>query len=137
MNDEELREMAARAMGLTIGEMLYFNPLICDRQTLEVAQALMLNISIDSFKKQTVITKVDADGGHVQLLIEQHDVHNHNSARATRYAVLRAAAAIGIVGPVIVREPPVVILNTIRVKESTYKHGRRITRAKVRETAIA
>jgi hypothetical protein len=130
MNDEELREMAGRALGLTRIGMRTFNPLLCDRQTLEVAQALMMNVNIDSFNRQTVIMQLDPGGLSTQLLVERHDAHNNNPALATRYAVLRAAAAIGALSSVVI-EPPVG--ETPNRKESCYKHGLRITKAKAQE----
>jgi hypothetical protein len=135
MNDEELRVMAGQALGLTSVEMNMFNPLFCDRQTLEIARELMLIVQIDCVTHQTAIIQIDPNGKPLQLLVEEHGLHHNNPACATRYAVLKAAAGIGMLNP-IVKQPNHEVASLCK-KAPNYKHGRRITKAKTQEAETA
>lgn len=136
MNDEEMRQLAGRAMGLTVSDMRFFNPLQCARQTLEIAQYLLLDIGIDSVTKKTTISKCDVDSGFVMpLVVELHSNHGDNVSLAMRYAVLKAAAQIGMTIEVPIVQELTLVDNKKRQKN--FKHSPRAVKLKTVEVISA
>ena len=92
MNDRELLEMAAKAIGLTLRYNYLdgrdanqpWNPLDDNCDALRLAVSLRMHVNVYPTR-----TKVTADGVYFEQL------HNVDAMNATRRAIVRAAAEIG------------------------------------------
>lgn len=118
MTDRDLLELAAKAMevppnvpggsdvwGVTVSitngvrsvehwVKSTWNPLIDDGQALRLAQHVGMNLMFANVVGMSVAAAGFEDGsGHARVeIIEQHD---GDAMKATRYAIVRAAAAVG------------------------------------------
>lgn len=131
MEDAELLTMAGHAMGLSGNELLYFNPLQSDRQTMEMAARLKLNVVVDFHNNQTLVSRLDENGTSISMLVEEHSDHNGRVDLAIKYAVLRVAAAISVVEQPGANAPPELNFTNRSSpspnKTPCFKHGRRVT----------
>jgi hypothetical protein len=136
MNDEELRVMAGDAIGLNDVDMRFFDPLHSDSQSLLVASILKLNVYINVFTNRTEITKIDQNGQVHTLMIEPHDTHGDNVSLAMRSAILHSIPAARPFLESAVQNRMNLIDRSHKPPQSL-KHGLRVGKVRVRETAVA
>ena len=106
MNDRELLELAAKAAryqvsgdgegGFTVptrrGACRYWMPIENDGDAMRLAVDLNMSIEIDSFNGDTIVMVNDAVGSPLVIINQRHF---GNPCKATRRAIVRAAAGIG------------------------------------------
>ncbi|CRO63575.1 hypothetical protein ACVSNG_00095 [Pseudomonas aeruginosa] len=102
MNDRELLELAARAAGIdpvlaepinfSTGVEYYWNPRDDDGDALRLAVRLNLDIRYESYDAGVAVIVGGAWDGAPEAV---HEIFERDGPRATRRAIVRAAAEIG------------------------------------------
>ncbi len=90
MNDRELLELAAKAAGHAL--YLDWNPIVDNEDALTLAVKLHINLTIESYE---VCAGILSAPDTYKVLIKQKVSRNLPVLKATRRAIVRAAAQIG------------------------------------------
>lgn len=92
--DAELTLLAARACGLSNADLNFFDPLNDDGDALRVASRLKMQVNLEMVARRSVALAYTPAGLLEALAAEAHDYHGGDAARATRYAIVKAAAEL-------------------------------------------